>query len=65
MRWLRITRLQPGDACPKCKRGSLFVRSSRPSGLHMQLRYLRCKNCRSTFKGEADRGKLRRAKKVL
>ena len=33
MAWLPITDSLPGDACLRCDRGQLYVRSSRPTGI--------------------------------
>lgn len=53
MTWLPITDAAPGDVCPRCDRGTLFIRSSRPSGPAWRLRYLRCKCCRARFKARS------------
>ena len=65
MKWLPITDTLPGDACPRCDRGELYVRSSRPTGLCKQVRYLWCTNCPVTLKALTDRRDLTRARKVL
>ena len=65
MKWLPITDSFPGDACPRCDRGELYVRSSRQTGACFQVRYLRCTNCPVTFKTLTDRRDLNRARKVL
>ncbi len=53
MTWLPITDAAPGEICPRCDRGTLFIRSSRQTGQSWRLRYLRCKSCRSTFKARS------------
>ncbi len=65
MKWLPITDALPGDACPSCDRGELYVRSSRATGVRWQLQYLRCKNCFASFKARTERRYLSRARKVL
>jgi hypothetical protein len=65
MAWLPITNSLPGDACPRCDRGELYVRSSRPTGDRWQLQYLWCTNCPATLKARMDRRYLTRARKVL
>jgi hypothetical protein len=65
MQWLPITDSLPGDPCPDCDRGELYVRSSRPTGIHWQIQYLRCRNCFATFKARIDRHCLTRTRKVL
>ena len=65
MAWLPITDSLRGDACMRCSRGELYVRSSRPTGIRWQLQYLWCTNCSATFKTRIDRRQLTRARKVL
>jgi hypothetical protein len=64
MTWLPISSALPGDACPSCERGELYVRSSRPTGIRWQLQYLRCKTCLATFKARNERRYLARARKA-
>jgi hypothetical protein len=60
--WLQITDALPGDACPLCDRGELYVRSSRPVGQRWQVQYLWCKSCPATFKARVERRHLARAR---
>lgn len=61
MSWLPLTDASPGSICPGCKRGTLFVRSSRRVGLTSQLQYLWCKECLVTLKVRIDRRHLRKS----
>lgn len=65
MTWLPITDAVSGNACPRCKRGALYVRNSRRTGPCWQLRYLWCSNCPATFKARVDRRRLNRSPKVV
>jgi hypothetical protein len=65
MAWLPFTESLPGDGCPRCERGTLYVRNSRPFGSRWQLQYLWCTNCPVTFKARADRRCLPRLRKVV
>ena len=65
MPWLLITESLPGDECPHCERGTLYVRTSRRTGSRWQLQYLWCSYCPSTFKVRADRRHLHRSSKVV
>lgn len=65
MVWLKITDSSRGDACPRCDRGELYVRSSRPTGIRWQVQYRWCTNYPATFKARVDRRYLNCARKVL
>ena len=65
MAWLPISNSLPGDACPRCERGELYVRNSRPTGPRWQLQYLWCTHCQATFKARTDRRHLPRAWKAI
>ncbi len=60
MSWLKVTNLRPGDSCPKCDRGTLYVRTSRAAGESFQTRWMWCSRCAATFKTLVDRAELRR-----
>ncbi len=65
MSWLSITDALPGDACPQCERGLLYVRTSRPCNENWQVQYLWCTHCQTTLKSRVDRRELTRVRKVV
>jgi len=65
MAWLPITDVIPGEVCPQCERGLLYVRNSRPANQRWQVQYLWCTHCPTTFKSLVERCELPRVRKVV
>jgi hypothetical protein len=64
MTWLPITDAAPGEICPRCDRGTLFIRNSRPATPRWQVQYLWCTHCPVTLKSMVERNELRLRKVV-